>query len=149
MARQNEKARGRDADLNGDKAAASGERIQKTIEETGERFQQDAEAGSRQFAAMGEQAFTAWMRSGNETLQRVLELNVELASWSREQLDDNIDAVRSLAQCRSFGDAYGIQLGLLRSSMEKSVRRASNVLGLATQAMMAGSQAAQRSQRLE
>jgi hypothetical protein len=149
MARQNEKPRSREADFNGDKAAASGERILKAVEDTGGRFQQDAEAGSRQVAAMGEQAFQAWMRSSNETLQRVLELNVELASWSREQLDDNIDAVRSLAQCRSLGDAYGIQLGLLRSSMEKSVRYAGNVLGLATQAVMAGSQAAQRTQRPE
>lgn len=144
MARQNEKARGRGAGFNGDKAAAGGERVHKAIEETAERFQQDAEEGSRQFAVMGEQAFEAWMRSSNETLQRVLELNVELASWSREQLDDNIDAVRSLAQCRSIGDACGIQLGLIRSSMEKSIRHTSNVLGLATQAVMAGAQAGQR-----
>ena len=126
-----------------------GEQIRQTIEETGERVQDGVEAGSRQFAALSEQAFEAWMRTSNETLQRVLELNAELATWSREQLDDSIDAARSLAQCQSVGDAYGIQLGLVRSCMEKSLRHASNVLGLATQAMMAGSQAAQRSQRLE
>jgi hypothetical protein len=155
MARQNEKPRARGAALDAAEAAAEGgEQIHKTFEEagerfqqTGERFQQDVEAGSRQFSAMGEQAFAAWMRSSNETLQRVLELNVELAAWSREQLDDNIDAVRSLAQCRSVGDAYGIQLGLVRSSMEKSLRHASNVLNLAAQAMTAGAQAAQRTQQ--
>jgi hypothetical protein len=148
MARQNDKIRSRGAAAHSATADVSGH-IQQTIEETGERVQEGVEAGSRQFAAMGEQAFAAWMRSSNETLQRVLDLNVELAAWSREQLDDSMDAVRSLAQCRNVGDAYGIQIGLVRSSMEKSLRHASNVLNLAAHAMMAGTQAAARAPRPE
>jgi hypothetical protein len=139
MARQN----GKNRQTAAHRAAEEGaEQVQRTMAE-------GAEAGSREFAAMGEQAFGAWMRSGNETLRRVLELNVELATWSREQLDDNIDAVRSLSQCRSFGDAYGIQVGLMRSSMEKSMRHASNVFNLATHAMMAGAEAARQDQRAD
>jgi hypothetical protein len=84
------------------------------------------------------------MRTGNETLQRALALNVELASWGREQLDDSIGAVRSLAQCRSLGDAYGIQLGLMRSSMENSLRHANRVLSLAAHLVSAGARAGQQ-----
>lgn len=104
---------------------------------------QEFAAGSRQFGVLGEQAFAAWMQSSNETLRRVLELNVELAAWSREQLDDSIGAVRSLAQCRSFGDAYGVQLGLMRASMENSLRHANKVFSLTANAMAAGARAAQ------
>lgn len=138
MARTSERTRDRGAQPDRAKAAANGGRIQKAVQETGERFQQDAEEGSRQFAVMGEEAFAAWMRTSNETLQRVIDVNVELAAWSREQLGDNIEAVRSMAQCHSVGDACGIQLQLIRSSMEKSMRHASAVLGLAAQAMTAG-----------
>lgn len=146
MARHQERNRGRGAASH---AAGAAEDRMHTIEETGERLQQGMEAGSRQFAAMGEQAFAAWMRSSNETLRRVLEVNAELATWSREQLDDSIGAVRSLAQARTVGDAYGIQIGLMRSSMEKSLRHASNVLNLAAHAMIAGAQTQQESQRPE
>lgn len=150
MARQQEKNRGRGAASHAaDAAEKVGNHMQHALEDTGERLQEGIATGSRQFAAMSEQALAAWMRSGNETLQRVLELNVELATWSREQLDDNIDAVRSLAQCRTVGDCYGVQVGLMRSSMEKSLRHASNVFNLATHAMMAGPQAAQQSLRPE
>jgi hypothetical protein len=120
-----------------------------TMAQAGEQLRQSAQqgfaAGSRQFGAMGEQAFETWMRTGNETLQRVLELNVELASWGREQLDDSIGAVRSLSQCRSFGDAYGVQLDLMRSSMENSLRHANRVFGLTANVMTAAANAAQPS----
>lgn len=148
MARHQERNRRRGAASHAAAADDAGDQMH-TIEETGERLQQGMEAGSRQFAAMGEQAFAAWMRSSNETLRRVLELNAELATWSREQLDDSIGAVRSLAQARTVGDAYGIQIGLMRASMEKSLRHASNVLNLATHAMMASAQTQQESQRPE
>jgi hypothetical protein len=137
MARSTEKARNRSAEPEGAKAA-------RNVIDAGERFQQGAEEGSRQFAVMGEQAFAAWMRTGNETFQRVIDLNVELASWGREQLDDNMKAARSMAQCRNVGDACGVQLELIRSSMETSIRRASAVLAIAAQAMTAASQAEQR-----
>lgn len=109
-------------------------------QEVGEEMRQ----GTRQFAAMGEQTFEAWMRNSNEALRRVLEVNMELATWSREQLDDSLNAMRSLSQCRNISDAYGVQLGLMRSSMEKSLRHASNVFNLATHAMVGGAQRAQR-----
>ncbi len=136
MARQNGRTRRRNA------ASATGRSGQsrQTIQDSADLGPDGAEAGPRQFAAMGEQAFAAWMRSNSETLQRVLAVNAELASWGREQLDDNIDAVRSLSQCRSAGDAYGVQVGLVRTSMEKSLRRANNVLNLAADAMTAGTQ---------
>jgi hypothetical protein len=118
--------------------------MDRTGEQVREGMQQGMTAGSRQFVALGEQAFDTWMRTSNEALQRVLELNVELASWGREQLDDSIGAVRSLSQCRSLGDAYGIQLGLMRSSMEKSLRHANNVFSLSARAMAAGTRAAQQ-----
>jgi hypothetical protein len=104
---------------------------------------QQGVAGSRQFGVLGEQAFESWMRTSNDTLRRVLELNVELAAWGREQLDDSIGAVRSLSQCRSFGDAYGVQVGLMRSSMENSLRHANKVLSLTASVMAAGTSAAQ------
>jgi hypothetical protein len=100
-------------------------------------------AGSRQFGVLGEQAFESWMRTSNEALRRVLELNVELAAWGREQLDDSIGAVRSLSQCRSFGDAYGVQVGLMRSTMENSLRHANKVLSLTANVMAAGASATQ------
>ena len=146
MARPIERTRERSVEPDRAKAAANGDRVRKVIHETGERFQQDAEQGSRQFAVMGEQAFAAWMRTSNETLQRVVDVNVELAAWSREQLDDSLEAVRSMAQCQNVGDACGIQLELIRSSMEKSIRHASAVLGIAAQAMTAASQAGQRAE---
>lgn len=150
MARHQEKSRGRGAASHAAGAAhKAGEQMQNTMEDVGARMQEGVEAGSRHFAAMGEQAFAAWMRSGNETMQRMLQLNVELATWSREQLDDSMDAVRSLAQCRTVGDCYGVQMGLMRSSMEKSLRHASNVLNLATHAMMVGPQTARQSARPE
>jgi hypothetical protein len=78
------------------------------------------------------------MRSSNATLRRVLELNVELAAWGREQLDDSIGAVRSLSQCRSFGDAYGVQVGLMRATMDNSLRHANKVFSLTANVMAAG-----------
>jgi hypothetical protein len=136
MARQNGRTRRRNAAS----AAERSGQFRQTIQDSADPGPDSADAGPRQFAAMGEQAFAAWMRSSGETLQRVLAVNAELASWGREQLDDNIDAVRSLAQCRSAGDAYGVQVGLVRTSMEKSLRRANNVLNLAAHAMTAGTQ---------
>jgi hypothetical protein len=140
MARQNGRTRRRNAAS----AAERSGQTRRTNQESADFGPNGAEAGPHQFAAMGEQAFAAWMRSSSETLQRVLALNAELASWSRDQLDDNIEAVRSLAQCRSAGDAYGVQVGLVRTSMEKSLRHANNVLSLAAHAMTAGTQSPQQ-----
>lgn len=158
MARHHTRSRTRHA------AAEAAERMNETTERAGEtaammqdvmdrtgnrmreRVQQGLRAGSRQFGVLGEQAFETWMRTSNEALQRMLELNVELASWGREQLDDSIGAVRSLAQCRSFGDAYGVQLGLMRSSMENSLRHANRVISLTTNVMAAGARATQHAQ---
>lgn len=139
MARQQSKVHARRADND------TAEIIDDTAGQAGERLRQGLAAGSQQFGAFGEQALETWMRTSNETMQRVLELNVELASWSREQLDDGIGAVRSLSQCRSFGDAYGVQLGLMRSSMENSLRHANKVLSLTANVLSAGTRAAQPS----
>jgi hypothetical protein len=132
------------------RAGKSVERIADAIESTSERvgstMQERMTAGSRQFAVLGEQAFEAWLRNSNDTVQRILALNAELASWGREQLDESLGAVRSLAQCRSIGDAYGIQLGLVRASMENNVRHASRVLSLARHLTAAGAQAVRQPQ---
>lgn len=121
-----------------------GTRMGEEAETASRQVNEVAQQGARQFTVMGERAFEAWVRTSNEALRRVLEMNVELAAWSREQMDDSMNAVRSLAQCRSVGDAYGVQLGLMRSSMEKSVRHASNVLNLAAHAMADGARIAQQ-----
>jgi hypothetical protein len=126
------------ADEIGAQAIETAETAQHVIDRTTEQVRsglQQGTAGSRQFAVLGEHALEAWMRSGNETLQRALALNVELASWGREQLGDSLVAVRSLAQCRSLGDAYSVQLGLMRSSMESSLRHANRMLGLTARLM--------------
>lgn len=144
--RENGKARG----------AASATRAAAEIEESAREFGGRAEnvahrmneasqQGTRQFAVMGEKAFESWIRTSNEALRRVLEMNVELATWSHEQVDDSLNAVRSLAQCRTIGDAYGVQLGLMRSSMEKSMRHATNMLNLAAHAMVDGSRVVRES----
>jgi hypothetical protein len=128
----------------GESMRSAGER---TINEAGEMahgVRETVQEGTHQFAVMGERAFEAWMRSSNETLRRVLEVNEELAAWSREQLDDSINAVRSLAQCRSVGDAYGVHIGLMQSSMEKSLRHAGRVFNLATHAITSEAQSARR-----
>ena len=143
MARPSEKMRDRSAESDSAKAATA-KRIRTVVEDAGERFQENTREGSRQFAAMGEQAFAAWMRTSNDALQRAIDLNVELAAWSREQLDDGIEAARSMAQCRTLGDVCGIQIELMRSSMEKSIRHAGNVFDLAAQAVRAGAQADHR-----
>jgi hypothetical protein len=130
-------------------AGHAADAAQNTVIEAGERMQEAMRrgfaAGSRPFGALSEKAFEAWLRSSNETLQRMLELNVELASWGREQLDESIGAVRSLSQCRSFGDACGVQLGLMRSSMENSLRHANKVLSLTANVMTAAAPGAQPS----
>lgn len=152
MARHQPKARARSGGAGpvneaAEQAGETAEMMRDVMDRTGEQVrdsvQQDFAAGSRQFGVLGEHAFEAWMRTSNETLQRVLELNVELASWSREQLDDSIGAVRSLSQCRSFGDAYGVQLGLMRSSMENSLRHANKLLSITREVMASGARAAQ------
>jgi hypothetical protein len=145
MARQQQKHR--------DKAKArNAGNVLPPVEETGTRLREAGEQaqavarnmteasreGSLQFAVLGEKAFESWIRSSNEALRRVLELNVELATWSHEQVDDGLNAVRSLAQCRTVGDAYGVQLGLMRSTMEKSILHASNVFNLAAHALVSG-----------
>ncbi|HEX2113210.1 MAG TPA: phasin family protein [Alphaproteobacteria bacterium] len=138
------------ADEAGNQAVETADAVRHAIDKTGEQVRagmhESMKAGSRQFAVLGEQAFEAWMRTSNETLQRALALNVELASWGREQLDDSLGAVRSLAQCRSFGDAYGVQLGLMRSSMENSLRHANRVLSLTANLISAGTRAGQQAQ---
>jgi hypothetical protein len=131
-------------------AVENAEAIKDAVDGSGELprngMQEGMAADSRHFAVLGEHAFDAWMRSSNDTLQRIVALNAELASWGREQLDDSLTAVRSLSQCRSLGDAYGVQLGLMRSSMENSLRHANRVLGLTTHLMSAGAHAAQQPQ---
>jgi Phasin protein len=113
-------------------------------ERVGEQAQQGIEQGTRTFAVLGERAFEAWMQNTGDTLSRVLEVDMELANWGREQLADNISAVRSLAQCHTVGDCYGVQIGLMRTSFEHSLRHASNLLDLTTRAMIGGMQSAQR-----
>jgi hypothetical protein len=110
----------------------------------GEQAQQGIEEGNRAFAVLGERAFETWMQNTSDVLSRVLEVDMELANWSREQLDDNITAVRSLAQCHTVGDAYGVQIDLMRTSFEHSLRHASTVFDLTTRAMIGGIQGAQR-----
>lgn len=127
-----------------EQAGEAAESMGRHAEEMGREAAKRADEGGRQFAAMGERAFEAWMQSTNDALQRVLEVNMELANWGREQLDDSISAVRSLSQCRTVGDAYGVQIGLMRVSMEKSLRHANNVFSLATQAMTGAMQRGQR-----
>jgi hypothetical protein len=121
------------------------EMMQRATERTGEQVRDDV-AGAKPFAAFGEHAFETWMRGSNEALRRILELNVELASWGREQLDDSMHAVRSLSRCGSFGAAYGVQLGLVRASMENSLRHANKLLSLTGQVMAASAAAAQRAE---
>jgi hypothetical protein len=124
----------------GGSAATTG----RETETAGEQAQQGIEQGTRAFAVLGERAFEAWMRNSNDVLSRVLEVDMELANWGREQLGDNINAVRSLAQCQTVGDAYGVQIELMRTSFEHSLRHASTVFDLATRAMIGGIQGAQR-----
>lgn len=123
------------------------ENVARGAERMTHEAQQQLEVGARQFAAMGERVFEAWMQNQNETMSRVLEINMELANWGREQIDDGINAVRSMAQSRTVGDAYGVQLNLLRNSMEKSMRHANNLFNLTTRAMVGGMQQMQRSGR--
>jgi hypothetical protein len=128
-------------------AEQAGEAVETVGRETqtaGEQAQQGIEQGTRAFAVLGERAFEAWMQNTSDVLSRVLEADMELANWGREQLDDNINAVRSLAQCHTVGDAYGVQIGLVRTSFEHSLRHASNILDLTTHAMIGGMQSAQR-----
>ncbi len=144
--REGRKARAaaRIADETSGRVSEIGARMEQQAESTGRRVNEAAQQGARQLTVMGERAFEAWVRTGNEALRRVLEMNVELAAWSREQMDDSMNAVRSLTQCRTVGDAYGVQLGLMRSSMEKSMRHTSNVLNLAAHAIVDGTRAAQQ-----
>lgn len=118
------------------------EMMQDAADQTGhevrDSLQRGMDAASKPFAALGENAFETWMRGSNEALRRVIELNAELALWSREQLDDSMRAVQSMSQCRSFGDAYSVQLGLARASMETSLRHVNKVLSLTAHAMAAG-----------
>jgi hypothetical protein len=107
-------------------------------------MQEGLQQGTHEITAMGERAFEAWMNSTNEAMRRVIDMNMEIANWGREQLDDSINAVRSLTQCRSVGDAYGVQIGLIRTSMEKSIRHAGNVFNLVTHAMASGMQRTER-----
>lgn len=128
-------------------AKQAGEAVETTgcgTETAGEQAQQGVDQGTRAFAVLGERAFEAWMRNSNDVLSRVLEVDMELANWSREQLDDNINAVRSLAQCHTVGDACGVQIELMQASFEHSLRHASTVFDLATRAMIGGIQGAQR-----
>jgi hypothetical protein len=124
------------------------EMVQTAMARTSPQSRNSLERGmdvaAKPFAALGENAFETWMRGNKEALRRALELNVELASWSREQLDDSMHAVRSLSQCRSVGDAYSVQLGLVRSSMENSLRHANKVFSLTAHAMAVGAGAAGR-----
>lgn len=106
--------------------------------------QQRVQDGTRELAILSEHAFEAWMRNSNQLMRQMMEMNVELATWGREQLDDSIDAVRSVAQSRSIEDTFGIQARLMRTSLESSVRHAGNVFNLATRAMLPAMQIAQR-----
>ena len=76
------------------------------------------------------------MRNNQEAQGRMLELNREIATWSRAQLDHSIDAARSMAQVRTVGAVYDVQLGLLRTIMENSMRHGSVVFDLAARTMM-------------
>ena len=145
MARRHSKQHDRSETAAGRKAAritgAASEQVRSIGDQMGDGVGAAASRmaqGAEGFSVLGEKAFAAWMRSSNTALQRVLEMNVELATWSHEQLGDGVDAIRSLSQCRTLGDAYGVQLGLMRSSMEKSMRHASNVLNLASHVMIDG-----------
>jgi hypothetical protein len=129
------------AHRNGEKTAEQTRAVAETMSRVA---QQRIEQGTRELAAMSERALEAWMRSSNDVLSRVLEVNRELTDWSREQLDDTVHAVRSIAQCRTVGDAYGVQVELMRTSMEKSLRHASSVLDLTTRAMIGGMRRAEQ-----
>jgi hypothetical protein len=130
-------AAARDTARNVERTAQEAERA---MRETQQRLQD----GAREFSAMGERAIEAIMRSNQEALGRVLELNREFATWSRAQLDHGIDAVRSMAQVRTVGAAYDVQLGLLRAIMENSMRHGSIVFDLAARTMMDGMQIPQQ-----
>jgi hypothetical protein len=122
----------------------AGEAVGREMQTAGEQAQQGIEQGTRAFAVLGERAFEAWMQNTSDVLSRVLEADMELANWGREQLDDSMNAVRSLAQCHTVGDAYGVQIGLMRTSFEHSLRHASNFWDLTARAAIGGMQSAQR-----
>ena len=123
---------------NGGAQHAAAQQSSASAHDNAEPMQQGIQRGAHEITAMSGRTFETWMQGTNETMRRMIDMNTEIANWSREQLDDSINAVRSLAQCRSVGDLYGVQIGLMRMSMEKSMRHAGNVFNLVARAMVSG-----------
>ena len=87
--------------------------------------------------AMQSQALANLMDGANNAVKHAAEMNSEISEWGKEQWDSSIAAAKSLSECRSLTDAYGVQMGIMRGAVECSLRHGANMLNLTAKALSA------------
>jgi hypothetical protein len=83
------------------------------------------------------QALHTLMDSANAAMKHATDMNSALSDWGKEQWDSSLAAARSMAECRSMTDAYGVQLGIVRGTVESSLRHGATMMNLAAKAISA------------
>lgn len=83
------------------------------------------------------QALSTLMESTNAAMKHAQDISSEMSDWGKEQWDSSVAAARSMAECRSMTDAYGVQMGIMRGTVESSLRHGANMMNLVAKALSA------------
>jgi hypothetical protein len=112
------------------------ERVKETAErgaETTRRATEAASQGYEEMLTLGRENMEGMARAGQAALNGTSELGSVWLSFWNEQLTDGMEAMRSLAECRSWQEALTVQNEFARSSLQRVFSRAAKSAEVTTE----------------
>ncbi len=102
------------------------ERVSETVEKIGDTARRASETASRsseELLTIGRDNMEGVARASQAMLKGASELGSLWASFWNEQLTTGMEAMRSLAECHSWGEALEVQNEFTRSSLDRVFSR--------------------------
>ena len=99
------------------KAAAGFEKTQAKVKESMEKAMKTAE----EVVAFGQGNMEAYMKSSQILAAGMQDMQKKFAASAQASFEETVSTMKALTSCRSLKDAFELQAGLARSSMERTI----------------------------
>jgi hypothetical protein len=106
-------------------AAAAAKQTLERSGESAQRISETATRGYEEFLTLSRENMAGMARASQAMLNGTTELNSVWTLFWSEQLADGMEAMRSLAECRSWQEALTVQNEFARASLQRVCSRAS------------------------
>ena len=98
-------------------AAAGFEKTQAKVKESMEKAMKTAE----EFVAFGQGNLEAYMKSSQILAAGMQDMQKKFAATAQASFEETVSAFKAMTGCKSLKDAFELQAGLARSSLERTI----------------------------